>query len=72
MSEIKLSGMNILTKTFGPFSLVRPCKVLLTLLPGFLEAICCSFCHVCEPGKSRNFSTAASAGKTLSQFRRPT
>ena len=43
MSEIKLSGMNKLTTTFGPFSLVRPCKVLLTLLPGFLEAICCSF-----------------------------
>ena len=72
MSEIKLSGMNKLTTTFGPFSLVRPCKVLLTLLPGFLEAICCSFCYVFEPGQSRNFSGAASAGKTLSQFRRPT
>ena len=30
VSEIKLSGMHKLTTTFGPFSLVRPCKVLLT------------------------------------------
>ena len=30
VSEIKLSGMDKLTTTFGPFSLVRPCKVLLT------------------------------------------
>ena len=78
MSEIKLSGMHKLTTTFGPFSLVRPCKVLLTdlriltLLPGFLEAMFCSFCYVFEPGKSRNFSGAASAGKTVSQFQRPT
>ena len=64
-----------MTTTFGPFSLVRPCKVLLTdlrifnFVPGFLEVICCAFCHF-EPGQSRNFSGAASAGKTLSQFLR--
>ena len=78
MSEIKLSGMNKLTTTFGPFNLVRPCKVSLTDLRIFnfvtwiLKAIFYSFCHVFEPGQSRNFSGAANAGKTLSQFRRPT
>ena len=46
------------TATFSPF--VRPCKVffnwlkgLLTLLPGFPEAICFSFCHVFEPGHAK-------------------
>ena len=30
VSEIKLSGMQKLTTTFSPFSLVKLCKVLLT------------------------------------------